>query len=121
MSRAASLLSLPVVAVALGALTLALLFAGRYFDLGTASLALFAIPVVLAVGYLAWYRTLPYAPSRPRPTPKPAVVVTDETSEDEPFEDPVEEADRLGREPPAAGTATSPPPGESAPSESGER
>ncbi|MGA8709609.1 MAG: hypothetical protein WB786_00020 [Thermoplasmata archaeon] len=86
--RGSYLVSLPVVAGLLGGLTLGLLLLGRYYDLGLVTFALLAIPVVLAIGYLAWYRTLPYEPPRPRPRPEPA------KEEEEPFEDPVEEADR---------------------------
>ena len=86
--RISYLLSLPVIAGLLAGLTLLLLLLGRYYDLGTLTFALLAVPVVLAVGYLAWYRTLPY--ERPRPRPRPEPVVED----DEPFDDPVEEADR---------------------------
>ncbi|MGD0589022.1 MAG: hypothetical protein ABSA63_09575 [Thermoplasmata archaeon] len=84
--RGSYLVSLPVVAGLLGGLTLGLLLLGRYYGLGLVTFALLAVPVVLAIGYLAWYRTLPYEP--PRPRPKPA------KEEEEPFEDPVEEADR---------------------------
>jgi hypothetical protein len=93
--RASYLVSLPVVACLLGALSLGLVLLGRYYGLGSATFALLAVPVVLAVLYLAWYRTLPY--ERPRPRPRPGPVEEDE--EAEPFEDPVEEADRLEESP----------------------
>ncbi|MGP8076139.1 MAG: hypothetical protein ACLP8Y_05335 [Thermoplasmata archaeon] len=88
--RGSYLVSLPVIAGLLGGLTLGLLLLGRYYGLGLVTFALLAVPVVLAVGYLAWYRTLPYEPPRPRPRPEPAK----EHEAEEPFEDPVEEADR---------------------------
>lgn len=93
--RSLSLLSLPVVAVLLAALTLALVLAGRFWwNLGLATFALLVVPVVLAVAYLAWYRTLPYEPARPAPSPSTFPFEPD----DEPFEDPVEEADRFEAE-----------------------
>ncbi|HLM69824.1 MAG TPA: hypothetical protein VK423_00365 [Thermoplasmata archaeon] len=87
--RTVSLLSLPVFAALLAALTLGLILLGRYYNLGTTTFALFAVPVLLAVVYLAWYRTLPYESPRARRVPAPA------EDEEEPFEDPVEEADRM--------------------------
>jgi hypothetical protein len=90
--RGVSVLSLPVVAVLLGALVFALLYLGRLWGLGNQAVYLLAVPVVLAIVYLAWYRTLPYEPARPavaRATTAPSL------DPDEPFEDPVEEADRL--------------------------
>ena len=87
-SRAFSLLSYPVVTVLLIALTLALILLGRYWGLGLSALFLLAVPIALAVAYFSWYRTLPYEPSRPRPAAGPPPV------DEEPFEDPVEEADR---------------------------
>lgn len=94
-------LSLPVVAVVVGGLTLALVLLDRYAGLGPWGFALLAIPIALAAGYLAWYRTLPYEPARPGPSEAPAVPT------DEPFEDPVEEADELER------ASAAEPPGES--------
>jgi hypothetical protein len=92
-SRGIQLLSLPVVTALLAALALGLVFLGRYLGLGVYSLALIAIPLALAVAYLAWYRTLPY-----EPTTGPAASPLGPGTE-EPFEDPVEEADRLSRTP----------------------
>jgi len=92
----AVLLSLPVVAVALGALAVGLVELGRFWGLGGDALLLLVIPIVLAVTYISWYRALPYEP-RGRPsaaTSWPASA----TVTDEPFEDPVEEADRLDQE-----------------------
>lgn len=94
-SPKAVLLSLPVVAVALGALAVGLVELGRYLGLGLASLFLLAVPFVLALVYSLWYRTLPYEP-RGGPTGMGAFAGTMGPT-DEPFEDPVEEADRLGR------------------------
>ena len=88
-----SVLSLPVVAALLAVLALALLFLGRLWGLGIDSLFLLAVPVALAIAYLAWYRTLPY---EPRPAARaPAAVGL--PVDNEPFEDPVEEADELDR------------------------
>jgi len=90
--RRFSLLSFPVVMVLLVVLTLGLVFVGRwYLGLGLDTFILLAIPLVLAVVYLAWYRTLPYVPSGPQARAGPAAMDED----DEPFEDPVEEADLL--------------------------
>jgi len=96
----AVLLSLPVVAVLLGALSLVLVYLGRSWGFGDYTLLLLIVPIALAVGYLAWYRTLPYEPAQRRVTaaPRPAAAA------DEPFEDPVEEADRLDQEEGSEGT-----------------
>lgn len=79
--RWSSVLSLPVVAVLLAALTLGLVLVGLHYGLGPATFTLLVIPIALAVAYLAYYRTLPYEGARP--------------VDEEPFEDPVEEADRI--------------------------
>jgi hypothetical protein len=88
-----ALLSLPVVAVALGALAVGLIELGRYWGLGLTSLAFLAVPLVLALVYIRWYHRLPYvppgAPARATSAPLPGVGA------EEPFEDPVEEADRF--------------------------
>jgi membrane-associated phospholipid phosphatase len=85
----AILLSFPVVITLIAALTLALIFLGRfYWGLGLATLFLLVVPIVLAAIYLAWYSTLPYTPPRPRLMAPPVVPG------EEAFEDPVEEADR---------------------------
>ena len=90
--RRFSLLSFPVVMALLVVLTLGLVFLGRwYLGLGLYTFFLLAVPLVLAVVYLAWYRTLPYAPSRA--ATGAGVTALDE--DEEPFEDPVEEADLL--------------------------
>ncbi|HTT45970.1 MAG TPA: hypothetical protein VMH38_08190 [Thermoplasmata archaeon] len=96
----AVLLSLPVVAVLLGALSLCLVYLGRSWGFGLYTLLLLIVPIALAVGYLAWYRTLPYEPSQRRMTPAPHPAAAPE----EPFEDPVEEADRLDQGKGAEGT-----------------
>jgi len=85
--RPFSVRSLPVVAALLAVLALGLIVLGRYLGLGVDTFFLLAVPILLAVAYLAWYRTLPYEPLRPAPPPAVAG--------DEPFEDPVEEADRI--------------------------
>lgn len=90
-NRPSSFLSLPVVAALLAVLTLGLVLAGKSWGLGAASFALLAVPIALAIVYLAWYRTLPYEPVRPRPASAPSL---DREEEEELFEDPVEEADR---------------------------
>jgi len=87
--RSISLLSLPVVTALLAVLTVALVAAGRLFGLGTTTFFLLIVPLALAAAYLAWYRTLPYEPLRAAPP-----LLDDEEGE-EPFVDPVEEADRL--------------------------
>jgi len=90
--RKVSLLSFPVVMVLLVVLTLGLVFLGRwYWGLGLDTFFLLAVPLVLAVVYLAWYRTIPYVPSQP----KAGVGAGTDDEDGEPFEDPVEEADRL--------------------------
>jgi hypothetical protein len=89
------LLSLPVVTVALGALAIALIELGRYWGLGLDSLFLLAVPIALALIYLAWYRTLPYAPRAAPAGTGPASLAG--AADSEPFEDPVEEADELDR------------------------
>jgi len=89
------LLSLPVVTVALGVLAGGLIELGRYWGLGLSSLGFLVVPLVLAVVYILWYRTLPYIPRGvPAGTRSPSLSGT---GVDEPFEDPVEEADRLDR------------------------
>jgi hypothetical protein len=85
----AILLSFPVVITLIAALTLALIFLGRfYWGLGLSTLFLLVVPIVLAAVYLAWYSTLPYTPPQARPRAPPVI------SAEETFEDPVEEADR---------------------------
>lgn len=90
----AVVLSLPVAAVLLGALTLSLIYLGRYWGFGAYTLLLLVVPIALAAAYLAWYRTLPYEPVAPRP----AGAAQSAAALDEPFEDPVEEADRYAQE-----------------------
>lgn len=92
----AVLLSLPVVTVALGALSVALIELGRYWGFGLSSLFLLAVPVALALLYLAWYRTLPYVPRGAPAESGPASLAG--AVDGEPFEDPVEEADRLDQD-----------------------
>jgi len=98
-------LSLPVVAVALAALAVGLVELGRFWGWGSSALYLIAVPLVLAIGYTLWYRTLPYAPrGAPSAPSAPAVMGS---GADEPFEDPVEEADLLEQ-----AAKTGPPPEE---------
>ena len=84
-----SLFSFPVVTGLLAALALGLVLLGFYWGLGRTAIFLLAVPIALAVVYLAWYSRLPYVP--PHPTPGSGSSPDDA----EPFEDPVEEADRL--------------------------
>ncbi len=120
------LVAMAAVLAALTIVALILASDSAFRSWGWWRLSFFAIPVVVAVFYLNEYRKLPYEPWHffpPRPTPAsapapppvpssppspppvpataPEVVAADvspEPSEDEPFEDPVEEADRLARE-----------------------
>ena len=79
---------MPVVAVALGGVALGLVLVGRYYGLGLLAFVLLAIPIVLALVYVSWYRTLPYEP-----------IFRTTAPAEEPFDDPVEEADRIGTDP----------------------
>jgi len=93
--RRFSFLALPVVAVMIGALTIGLVLLGRYLNLGIYTLLLLGVPIALAVAYLVWYSKLPYEPLRAR---VPVASSLAAPGPDEPFEDPVEEADRLDAE-----------------------
>lgn len=104
--RSFSVLALPVVAVLIGLVTIGLLFLGRFLNLGIYTLLLLAVPIALAVAYLVWYSRLPYEPWRPPATIAAPVAAAPE----EPFEDPVEEADRLETESKVTSTATAPEP-----------
>jgi len=99
-----SLLSLPVVAVLIGALTMGVVVLGRYLDLGVYGLLLLAVPIAVAVAYLVWYSRLPYEPPAPRARPASMAAPAGPVP-DEPFEDPVEEADRFD----SAAAAQAPP------------
>ena len=101
--RAISPPSLPVFVVVLAVLTFGVVLLGRYLGLGLDSFFLLAVPVAVAVAYLAWYRTLPLESPRARAW----------TEDDEPFEDPVEEADRLEEESVPAGPDEATAPAES--------
>ncbi len=91
-----------------GVTLIALLFyaAATYHDLGYWRLTFFAPSVVLAAYYLSEYRKLPYEPwhfAPPRAPPSAVAVapvppVANAAADEEPFEDPVEEADRLEQE-----------------------
>jgi hypothetical protein len=90
---------LPVMTVIIAGLALGVEVLGLVAGLGRWSLALLAIPGVLAAAYLLEYRTLPYEPWHPAPrraASAPAASLTPGTEEEE-FVDPVEEADRLDR------------------------
>jgi len=76
----------------LAALTFGLVITGKDLGFGVYTFALLAIPVALAVGFLAWYRHVLI--THPTTGLGAAFAPTD----DEPFEDPVEEADRLESE-----------------------
>ncbi|MGD1099753.1 MAG: hypothetical protein ABR888_05365 [Thermoplasmata archaeon] len=108
-NRPISMLSYSVVMGLLVALTLVLVLLGEwYWKLGISTLYFLAIPLALAVAYLAWYRTLPY---EPKPSPAGAGPVPAPTpDDDEPFEDPVEEADRLDEEEEEEGRTPEEPP-----------
>ena len=92
-----SFLSLPVVAVLIGALTAGVVVLGRWLNLGVYGLLLLAVPIAIALAYLVWYSKLPYEPPTPRARPA-APGAAAEATPDEPFEDPVEEADRYETE-----------------------
>ena len=86
-ARWGSILSLPVFAVLLAVLTFGVILLGRDAGYGVDTLFFLAIPIAAAGAYLAWYRTLPIAaPSSASRPDEPSAV------DDEPFEDPVEEA-----------------------------
>jgi hypothetical protein len=108
---------LPVMSVIIAGLALGVEVLGLQAGLGAWSLALLAIPGVLAVGYLLEYRKLPYEPWHPSPRVAPAATAPVEDREE--FIDPVEEADRLDRAadpdapaPRAEAVASPAPPGE---------
>src|SRR5271169_7081897 len=77
-------LALWVLLLALGAATLLGELALFHVGLGADALAVPIVAVVVGLAYLAWA-----APARPAPLPTP---------EDEPFDDPVEEAARADSE-----------------------
>lgn len=79
-----------VVAVAVGAIALGVVALGFELKLGVYSLVLLAVPFAVATVYLSQYSRQPYE------TPHP-VGASGESSE-EPFDDPVEEADRIAQE-----------------------
>jgi len=87
--RSFSVLSFGVFACVIAVLTFGMVLLGSYLHLGVDSFLLLLVPAAAAAAYLAWYRTLPLAPSR-IPKAAPAPVDDEET-----FDDPVEEADRL--------------------------
>ncbi|HLM90594.1 MAG TPA: hypothetical protein VK424_00840 [Thermoplasmata archaeon] len=107
-------LSLPAMTAVIGGLTVVALLLAIRFDWGFWRYGFFAIPAVVAVYYLNEYRKLPYEPyhfwptrAAPAPTPAPpttATPIAPAAVVEEPFEDPVEEADRLATEtPPTSG------------------
>ena len=120
---------IPLFAMAVGLagamLVLVVLWAGPYLrSWGDARFALVALPVLLAAVYLNEYRKLPYEPwhwgtspvatgPAPASAPPPAMVATEPGAvpappAEEPFDDPVEEADRLEGGP-ADGPSDGPP------------
>jgi hypothetical protein len=113
-SRVSSLPSLPVFVGLLAVLTLGLILIGKYLGLGVDSFFLLAIPFVLAIVYLDRYRRLPYGGPRARPQGLAAEL---SSSDEETFEDPVEEADRIdsGVESPGSGGSVDDAPDEAAP------
>jgi hypothetical protein len=98
-----------VIAVAVGVMAFGFVALGYELKLGIYSLALLAIPLVVAMAYLSQYSRRPY-----EPWVAPGSGETDDPS-DEPFDDPVEEADRISGGPTrsdgAATTADLEPPG----------
>ncbi|MCI4368931.1 MAG: hypothetical protein L3K09_05150 [Thermoplasmata archaeon] len=82
---------------------------GVRFGLGTLSLALLVVPVVVALWYLAEYDRRPMAQPNPPVTATPA--------ETEEFDDPVLEADRLESEGGGPPTESAAGPPEAAPPE----
>ena len=106
-------LSLPAMMAVIAGLSIVALLLALHFQWGYWRIAFFAIPAVVAGYYLNEYRKLPYEPyrfwpQRPAATVAPATAPAAPTAspasaapEEEPFVDPVEEADRLA----AAGDA----------------
>ncbi len=104
MGRRRSFGEYPFVAVAalVGALTVGLIVLGLELKWGIFSYVLVVIPIAVAAAYLVSYaRVAP--PPVVAPPPSPAASPT--TDEEEPFIDPVEEADRI-----ASGETLPPPP-----------
>jgi hypothetical protein len=104
---------LPIMTVIIAGLALGVEVLGLVAGYGQWSLALLAIPGVLAAAYLLEYRTLPYEPWHPaprRPQPAPTLAPAPGADEEE-FVDPVEEADRLdsAAAPPTVADATGTP------------
>ena len=107
---------LPFAAVAgvVGAISLGVVILGVRLHWGIWSLGLLVIPGAIAAVYIRQY-----AEVAPAATPSTPGVAGDPTHEDEPFDDPVEEADRLATEdraraeaeelPSPAETSTDPP------------
>ena len=98
-------LPLPAMTAVIAGLTVvALVLAVKFPAWGLWRFAFFAIPAIVAVYYLNEYRKLPFVPYHfwPLPAETPAPVSGGATAADasaeEPFEDPVEEADRMAAE-----------------------
>lgn len=119
MTSAWGRLSFSVVLIVLAAVTLGGVAALRFEGAGVYSLAFLVVPIAAGVGYLYENRDHPplYLRPRPRPTPPAAPTSPPGTgavaaapagpaspepwgpipSDDEPFDDPVELADRIDR------------------------
>ncbi|HKN07112.1 MAG TPA: hypothetical protein VJ021_05875 [Thermoplasmata archaeon] len=100
--RSFSMLSFGVFACLIAALTFGMVLLGSYLHLGVDTFLLLVVPAAAAAAYLAWYRTLPLEPAR---APKAAPPSADN---EETFDDPVEEADRLATASENAGSEDEP-------------
>ncbi|MGA9840183.1 MAG: hypothetical protein WBF81_07280 [Thermoplasmata archaeon] len=89
---------LPAVAAALALISFGIVALGIYLHLGMYWPVLLVLPLAIAAVYISQYSRRPFEPSPPRTTGEPAT--------DEPFDDPVEEADRIEA---AAPEGTTPP------------
>lgn len=101
-----------MIAVAVGVMAFGFVALGYELKLGIYSLALLAIPLVVAMVYLSQYSRRPYEPWAGSSSSDPDVAV------DEPFDDPVEEADLISGQPvPTDGDPASPEPAPSDPAD----
>jgi hypothetical protein len=88
-----------VIAASLGIVALGMVALGWFLKLGIYSLGLLVVPLVIGWFYISKYSERPYEPRVP---PRSATAAPPST---EPFDDPVEEADRIGPVPAEAGPA----------------
>lgn len=108
----------PIMIGVVAGLALLVEYLGVDLKFGLWSLALLVIPAALALAYLIEFRRLPYEPPAARPASGSAPQLRS-VLDDEPFVDPVEEADRWETEHhngPEQGGSAPPPPAESPPS-----